>query len=82
MRPLADYAAAHLPFARSLSRAEIEQRLSGLPHDKDIVAYCRGPFCLQSDEPLALLQARGYRVRKILDSVSEWQATGMPVVAA
>ena len=82
VRPLAEYEAAHLPFARSLPLAEIEQRLSELPRDKDIVAYCRGPFCLLSDEALALLQARGYRVRKILDGVSEWQAAGMPVVAA
>lgn len=81
VRPLAEYEAAHLPFARSLPLAEIEQRLSELPRDKDIVAYCRGPFCLLSDEALALLQARGYRVRKILDGVSEWQAAGMPVVA-
>ena len=82
VRPLAEYEAAHLPFARSLPLAEIERRLSELPRDKDIVAYCRGPFCLLSDEALALLQARGYRVRKILDGVSEWQAAGMPVVAA
>jgi rhodanese-related sulfurtransferase len=82
VRPLAEYEVAHLPFARSLPLAEIEQRLSELPRDKDIVAYCRGPFCLLSDEALALLQARGYRVRKILDGVSEWQAAGMPVVAA
>jgi rhodanese-related sulfurtransferase len=82
VRPLAEYEVAHLPFARSLPLAEIERRLSELPRDKDIVAYCRGPFCLLSDEALALLQARGYRVRKILDGVSEWQAAGMPVVAA
>lgn len=82
VRPLAEYEAAHLPFARSLPLAEIEQRLSELPRDKDIVAYCRGPFCLLSGEALALLHARGYRVRKILDGVSEWQAAGLPVVAA
>lgn len=82
VRPLAEYEAAHLPFARSLPLAEIEQRLSELPRDKDIVAYCRGPFCLLSDEALALLHARGYRVCKILDGVSEWQAAGLPVVAA
>jgi len=82
VRPHAEYEAAHLPFARSLPLAEIEQHLGELPRNKDIVAYCRGPFCLLSDEAVALLQARGYRVRKILDGVSEWQAAGMPVVAA
>ena len=82
VRPHAEYEAAHLPFARSLPLAEIEQHLGELPRNKDIVAYCRGPFCMLSDEAVALLQARGYRVRKILDGVSEWQAAGMPVVAA
>lgn len=48
----------HLPFACSLPLAEIERRLSELHRDKDIVAYCRGPFCLLSDEALALLQVR------------------------
>ena len=82
VRPHAEYEAAHLPFARSLPLAELEQRLGELPRNKDIVAYCRGPFCMLSDEAVALLQARGYRVRKILDGVSEWQAAGMPLVAA
>jgi rhodanese-related sulfurtransferase len=82
VRPAAEYAAAHLPFARSLPLAEIEQRLAELPRDREIVAYCRGPFCLLSDEAVTLLQARGYRVRKMLDGVSEWRAAGLPVVAA
>jgi rhodanese-related sulfurtransferase len=59
--------------------AEIERRLSELPRDKEIVAYCRGPFCLLSDEAVELLAAKGFRVRKILDGVSEWQAAGLPV---
>ncbi len=79
VRPRDEYAAAHLPFARSMPVAEIEQRLAELPADAEIVAYCRGPFCLLSEEAVALLTARGYRVRKILDGVSEWQAAGLPV---
>jgi rhodanese-related sulfurtransferase len=79
VRPRTEYEAAHLPFARSIPVAEIEQRLAELPSDREIVAYCRGPFCLWSDEAVALLSARGYRVRKILDGVSEWQAAGLPV---
>ena len=79
VRPHAEYEAAHLPFARSLPLAELEQHLGELPRNKDIVAYCRGPFCLLSDEAVALLQARGFRVRKILDGVSEWQAAGLQV---
>lgn len=82
VRPQAEYEAAHLPFARSMPVGELEKRLSELPTDKDIVAYCRGPFCLMSDEAVALLGARGYRVSKILDGVSEWQAAGLPVQAS
>ena len=82
VRPQAEYAVAHLPFARSMPVAELKKRLAELPADKDIVAYCRGPFCLLSDEAVALLAAKGYRVRKILDGVSEWQAAGLPVQAS
>ena len=79
VRPSDEYAVAHLPFARSMPLAEIEQRLAALPRDRDIVAYCRGPFCLLSDEAVALLLARGYRARKVSDGVSEWQAAGLPL---
>lgn len=79
VRPRNEYETAHLPFARSMPVAEIEQRLAELPAGIEIVAYCRGPFCLLSDEAVALLAAKGYRVRKILDGVSEWQAAGLPV---
>jgi rhodanese-related sulfurtransferase len=54
------------------------RRLAELPRDVEIVAYCRGPFCLMSDEAVKLLQAHGYRARKTFDGVSEWQAAGLP----
>jgi rhodanese-related sulfurtransferase len=79
VRPRAEYDHAHLPFARSMPVAEIEARLAELPRDRDIVAYCRGPFCLLSDEAVALLAARGYQVRKLIDGVAEWQAAGLPI---
>jgi rhodanese-related sulfurtransferase/DNA-binding transcriptional ArsR family regulator len=79
VRPSDEYVVAHLPFARSMPLAEVEKHLASLPRDKEIVAYCRGPFCLLSDEAVALLQARGYRARKVSDGVSEWQAAGMPL---
>lgn len=79
VRPPDEYAVAHLPFARSMPLAEVQQRLASLPRDKDIVAYCRGPFCLMSDEAVALLQAQGFRARKVSDGVSEWQAAGLPL---
>ncbi|MEW6480863.1 MAG: metalloregulator ArsR/SmtB family transcription factor [Pseudomonadota bacterium] len=79
VRPSDEYAVAHLPYARSMPLAEVEKRLASLPRDKDIVAYCRGPFCLMSDEAVALLQAQGFRARKVSDGVSEWQAAGLPL---
>lgn len=82
VRPESEYDNAHLPFARSMPLAEIEERLSELPRDKDIVAYCRGPFCLLSDEAVSLLTQLGYRARKILDGVPDWQAAGLPIESA
>lgn len=81
VRPHDEYAVAHLPFARSMPLAEIEKHLTSLPRKKEIVAYCRGPFCLLSDEAVALLQARGFRARKVHDGVSEWKAAGLPLAS-
>lgn len=80
VRPQAEYDQAHLPFARSMPVDELEQRLSELPKRRQIVAYCRGPFCMLSDEALRLLRPQGYKISKILDGVSEWSAAGLPLV--
>lgn len=79
VRPQDEYQVAHLPHARSMPLPELERRLAELPKDSEIVAYCRGPFCLLSDEAQKLLAGKGYRVRKLLDGVAEWQAAGMPL---
>lgn len=79
VRPASEYQAAHLPNARSIPLAELKRRLAELPKDKEIVAYCRGPFCLMSNEAVALLKKRGYRARKISDGVAEWSAAGLPI---
>ncbi len=79
VRPQSEFDTAHLPFARSLPLTELARRLAELPQGVEIVAYCRGPFCLMSDEAVKMLQAHGYRARKTLDGVSEWQAAGLPV---
>lgn len=79
VRPSAEFEAAHLPFARSMPLNELEQRINELPQDTDIVAYCRGPFCVMSDAAVKLLLARGYRATKTADGVSEWLAAGLPV---
>ncbi len=79
VRPQEEYDVAHLPYARSMPVAEIEKRLAELPKGREIVAYCRGPFCLFSEEAQQLLTRKGYRVRKLLDGVVEWQAAGLPL---
>ena len=80
VRPEVEYHAGHLPFARSMPLAEIERRLAELPPGKEIVAYCRGPFCLMSDEAVGLLREKGFRAQKITDGVAEWAAEGLPIV--
>lgn len=77
VRPAHEYDTAHLPCARSVPLGELLQRLAALPKDREIVAYCRGPFCLMSDEAVALLRAEGFQARKLLDGVSEWRAAGL-----
>lgn len=79
VRPAVEYHAGHLPFARSMPLSEIEQRLAELPPGKEIVAYCRGPFCLMSEEAAGLLREKGFRARKITDGVAEWAAEGLPI---
>lgn len=79
VRPSAEFAAGHLPFARSLPLAELERRIAELPPGQPVVAYCRGPFCLMSDEAVRLLRARGYAASKIADGVVEWALDGLPV---
>jgi rhodanese-related sulfurtransferase len=82
VRPEAEFRTAHLPGARSVPLDELEARIRELPSDKDIVAYCRGPFCVMSDAAVALLVRHGLRARKCADGVPEWRAAGLPVESA
>jgi rhodanese-related sulfurtransferase/DNA-binding transcriptional ArsR family regulator len=79
VRPAEEYDTAHLPHARSMPLTELSHRLAELPRNLEIVAYCRGPFCLMSDEAVKLLKQRGFKARKTFDGVSEWQAAGLPL---
>lgn len=79
VRPGDEFAAGHLPHARSIPLGELEKRLADLPADKEIVAYCRGPFCLMSDEAVRMLRAQGFTAHKIKDGVGEWLKHGLPV---
>ena len=79
VRPEAEFRAAHIPGARSVPLDELQARLRELPRDKDIVAYCRGPFCLMSDTAVALMKRHGLRAHKSADGVPEWRAAGLPL---
>lgn len=74
VRPEEEYAAAHLPFARSLPLAEIKHRLAELPKRKPIVAYCRGPFCFMAADAVKLLRAKGFEAKILRHGVAEWAA--------
>jgi rhodanese-related sulfurtransferase/DNA-binding transcriptional ArsR family regulator len=80
VRPGDEYQAGHLPQARSLPIAELEARLSELPRDQEIVAYCRGPYCVFADEAVTLLRARGYQARRLEEGVLEWRTQGLPIM--
>jgi rhodanese-related sulfurtransferase/DNA-binding transcriptional ArsR family regulator len=82
VRPEGEYLAGHLPFARSIPLPELKRRLKELPKGKEIVAYCRGPFCRMSAEAVAMLSRHGYNARKISDGVAEWAAAGLPIEGA
>lgn len=79
VRPADEYAAAHLPYARSLPVDELKRRLSDLPRDVPVVAYCRGPFCLMARDAVEVLRKKGYRAVHLTDGVAEWRASGLPI---
>ncbi len=79
VRPSDEYALAHLPGAINIPLAELERRLAELPRKMEIVAYCRGPYCVLSFEAVAALRARGFRVRRLEDGLPEWRAARLPI---
>jgi len=82
VRPEDEFALGHLPGALNVPLSELERRLSELPKDQEIVAYCRGPYCVLSFEAVAALRARGYVVHRLEDGYPEWKAAGLPVEQA
>jgi len=80
VRPEVEYQSGHIPGARSIPIAELETRLGELPRDQEIIAYCRGPYCVFADEAVTLLLKLGYRARRLIDGLPDWQALNLPVV--
>jgi rhodanese-related sulfurtransferase len=81
VRPEDEFAMGHLPGALNIPLGELERRLGELPANREIVAYCRGPYCVLSFEAVAALRARGYLIRRLEDGYPEWKAAGLPVEA-
>lgn len=80
VRPEDEFALGHLPGALNIPLRALEARLSELDPSQEIVAYCRGPYCVLSYEAVAALRARGFKVRRLEDGLPEWRAAGLPVV--
>jgi len=79
VRPEDEFALGHLPGAVNIPLRALEARLSELDPSEEIVAYCRGPYCVLSYEAVAALRARGFNVRRLEDGFPEWRAAGLPV---
>jgi rhodanese-related sulfurtransferase/predicted transcriptional regulator len=82
VRPQDEFVLGHLPGAINIPLAELERRLAELPMDREVVAYCRGPYCVLSFEAVAALRAKGYSIRRLEDGYPEWKAIGLPVETA
>jgi rhodanese-related sulfurtransferase len=82
VRPAAEHAAGHLPGAVSVPVDELRRRLAELPAEREIVAYCRGPYCAFAHEAVAVLREEGFTARRLEDGLPEWQAAGLAVTRA
>lgn len=79
VRPEDEFCSGHVPGALNIAVAELETRLSELPSDHEIVAYCRGAYCVLSFEAVAALRVQGFNVRRLEEGFPEWRAAGLPV---
>jgi rhodanese-related sulfurtransferase/DNA-binding HxlR family transcriptional regulator len=81
VRPEAEFRAGHIDGARLIPPNELQERLAELPDDREIVAYCRGPYCVYADEAVRALAGRGRRARRLEDGFPEWARAGLPVAS-
>ncbi len=79
VRPIEEYQAGHIPGAMSIPLKELERHLSELPHDQEIVAYCRGPYCVLAMEAVEILRAKGFNAVRLEESIQDLRAMGFPI---
>lgn len=82
VRPAKEFAAGHIRGAVNIPISELKRRLADLPRRQEIVAYCRGPYCVMAFEAVALLRERGFKVRRLNEGYPEWKVAGLPIAAA
>jgi rhodanese-related sulfurtransferase/DNA-binding transcriptional ArsR family regulator len=82
VRPAEEYAAGHIPGALSVPLGELKRRIAHLPPAAEIVAYCRGPYCVLAPQAIEILHRAGLRARRLEDGFPEWRLAGLPVAAA
>jgi rhodanese-related sulfurtransferase len=82
VRPEDEFASGHLPGAINIPLQELKRRLAELPKGREVVAYCRGPYCVLSFEAVEVLRGKGRKARRLEDGFPEWRASGLPVEAA
>ena len=80
VRPPEEFAAGHVPGAINIPVQELEKRIRELPKRREVIAYCRGPYCLMSFEAVEKLRKKGWRARRLENGLPEWRAAGLPVV--
>jgi rhodanese-related sulfurtransferase len=79
VRPPEEFAAGHVPGAINIPIRELEKRLKDLPKRKEVIAYCRGPYCLMSYDAVVVLRKKGLKARRLEAGMPEWRAAGLPV---
>jgi len=79
VRPTEEYQSGHIAGAMSIPLSELQDRLAELPRDQDIVAYCRGPYCVLAAQAVELLREQGFHAVRLEDGVADWRAHGLPV---
>jgi ArsR family transcriptional regulator len=82
VRPEDEYGLGHLPGALNIPLRQLQERIAELPREQEIIAYCRGPYCVLSFEAVAELRGRGFKVRRLEEGFPEWKAAGLPTEMA
>lgn len=79
VRPVEEYAKGHIPGALSIPLSQLKKRLHEIPSDHEVVAYCRGPYCVLSADAMKVLRSAGYKASRLKEGLPEWKQAGLPV---